>query len=308
MTSEELAGRRDLMIERHGSWLAHNIDVGEGVFTIAPGHVGATERNIAKTVRLVADIAGGRLDGVRILDLGAYECGFSIELAMHGADVTAVEVREQHAAKGEFARQALGLDNLRIIRGDVRDLDTLAPGEYDVVLCLGLIYHLDATDAVALLRRIAERTRRFALIEGQTSLTRARQVDVEGVAYWGRDYPENELDAASGVAMKDAFWFTRPSLVRALTVAGFSTVSEVLSPFVPEILAFEDHVTFVAHKGEAIPMRAVAGDGRPDPAFPERGPRIAHPTQGLRYRVRERIARLRGGGMAAIFPDRPGDE
>jgi hypothetical protein len=303
MQTEELAREREAIIAQYGHWSAQNIHLGEGVYTIGKGHVHAAERRVARTVQLIADIAGVPLSELRILDLGAYECAFAIELAAQGAQVTAVEVREPHAIKGEFARRALGLENLTIVQGDIRDFDSLVTGEFDVVLCLGLIYHLGAEDALALLKQIAARTRRFALVEGQISLSRSESVAIDGTEYHGRLYPENESDPGSGVAVSDAFWFTRRSLLRALGTAGFRSVAEVHLPFIPEVVVFEDHVTMLAIKGEPVPLRAVPED----PAWskermPERWSPLAHPTQGVRYRLRERIARMRGGGMAAIFP------
>lgn len=306
MNAEELAREREAIVAQHGGWSAQNLHIGAGVYTIGPNHVHAAERRMARVVRIVADVAGVPLDELRILDLGAYECGFSIELAEHGAQVTAVEVREQHAVKGEFVRRARGLDTLTIRQGDIRELGSLVEGEFDVVLCLGLIYHLDARDAVAMLNEIARRTTRFAIIEGQISLTRATEVEVDGANYSGLLYREDERDPGSGVKMSQAFWFTRPSLIRAISNAGFSTVAEVHLPVVAEVLPFEDHVTMLAFKGDAVPLRAIpAGADAALAAYPEDWERLAHPVQGLRYRVRERWARMRGGGMHSIFPSGP---
>ena len=304
MSKEELAREREELIARYGPWLAQNIEVGDGVFTMGSPRVFAAERRIARTVQLVADTAGAPLSQLRILDLGAYECGFAIELAEHGAEVVAVEFREQHAAKGEWVRRARGLDNLKVVQGDIRELDSLVEGEFDVVLCLGLIYHLGADDAVALLRDIARRTRRFAVVEGQISLSRRETATVDGVEYSGLLYGEDERDPGSGVNTPHAFWFTRASLMRALANAGFSTVAEVQLPDLRPVVPFEDHVTLLAFTGERQQMRAVPQDpaGPADP-YPEAWELIAHPTQGLRYRLRERLARMRGGGMKAIFPD-----
>jgi hypothetical protein len=303
MNAEELAREREAIVAQHGGWSAQNLHVGDGVYTIGPKHVHAAERRMARAVQIVADVAGVPLSQLRILDLGAYECGFSIELAEQGAQVTAIEVREQHAVKGEFVRRARGLENLSIVQGDIRELDSLVDGEFDVVLCLGLIYHLDAGDALAMLREIARRTRRFAIVEGQISLSRSTEVEIDGASYSGLLYREDERDPGSGVMMSEAFWFTRSSLIRAISNAGFSSVAEVHLPVVAEVLPFEDHVTMLAFKGDPITLRAVP-DGADDrlKAYPERWERLAHPVQGLRYRLRERWARMRGGGMAAIFP------
>lgn len=307
MKADELRRERDEIVARYGPWTAQNIHLGEGVYSMGFDQGLAAERNVQRTVQLVSDLTGGDLAGLRILDLGAYECAFSIELASHGADVTAVEVRDVHVAKGEFAKRALGLDNLTIVQGDVRELHSLVRGEFDVVLCLGLIYHLAASDAVQLLKDIAHRTRRFALIEGQVSLSRKERVEIDGVEYHGKRYFEDERRPGSGVDMTHAFWFTRESLVRALREAGFTTAAEVRLPFVPEIEAFRDHTTMLAIKGQPMDVRAVASPGVPlhSIAVPENGRPFAHPTQGWRYRLAERLARRRGRGLAGIFPGPP---
>lgn len=310
MKADELRRERDEIVARHGAWTAQNIHLGDGVYSMGFDQGLATERNIQRTVQLVSDLAGTDLADLRILDLGAYECGFAIELASHGADVTAVEVRELHVAKGEFAKRALGLDNLTIVQGDVRELHSLVQGEFDVVLCLGLIYHLAAGDAIQLLKDIAQRTRRFALIEGQVSLSRKERVEIDGVEYHGKRFFEDTLWPGSGVEMTHAFWFTRDSLVRGLRQAGFTTAAEVRLPFVPEIEAFRDHTTMLAIKGQTIDIRAVASpEGQLHSiAVPENGRPLAHPTQGWRYRLAERLARRRGGGLSGVFrgpPDQP---
>jgi 2-polyprenyl-3-methyl-5-hydroxy-6-metoxy-1,4-benzoquinol methylase len=43
-----------------------------------------------------------------------------------------------------LAKEALELENLEVRLEDVRALDPQRHGAFDVVLCLGLLYHLDA--------------------------------------------------------------------------------------------------------------------------------------------------------------------
>lgn len=127
---------------RYGPWIADNIDLGDGVFTIGRDVRGAAEQRVERIARLVSDLARRPLDELEVLDLGALEGGFSVALARRGARVTAVEGREHHAAKIEFAARALDVD-VSVVRSDVRAF-TLEPDRYDVVLCLGLLYHLPA--------------------------------------------------------------------------------------------------------------------------------------------------------------------
>jgi hypothetical protein len=93
-----------------------------------------------------------------------------------------------------------------------------------------------------------------------------------------------------------SFWPTRSSLLNLLQSVGFTTVFEVHVPTVAALNAWCDHVVLIAVKGDAQPFDP------PNASFwPERLRREASPTQGLRWRVTERLRRLRGGGLPAIF-------
>ena len=60
--------------------------------------------------------------------------------------MVAIEGREANAAKARVAAEVLGLERLEIRVEDVRELSAERHGTFDVVLCLGLLYHLDADD------------------------------------------------------------------------------------------------------------------------------------------------------------------
>jgi protein-L-isoaspartate O-methyltransferase len=276
------------VVREHGPWIAYDIDLGQGVQTI--GRTGTAEQRVARVTQLVADLAGP-LDGLRVLDLGAHEGGFAIDLARRGATVTAIEGREAHVAKARFVKDTLGLERLTVRCADVRavELDT-----YDVVLCVGLLYHLPATDAVALVRRIAAATR-LAIIETQVSLSRRDTVSTGGLSLVGRTYGENTAHPGASLDNPASFWPTRPSLLNLLADAGFTSIAEVLVPRVPLVSDYVDRPVMVCARGEAIasPVRV-----------PERTQRMAHASQGLRWRIADRVGRLRGHGAAGVWRKR----
>lgn len=311
----DLAARHAAVVARHGAWTAHNIHLGEGVWTIGPGLAGASERNLRRVVQTVADVVAttspapagsspgdagrGRFAGLRVLDLACLEGLYGVELARQGASVVAVEAREPHVEKVRFARDALGLgDRLEVVHGDVREATAERHGRFDVVLCLGILYHLEAADAVALLRAAGEMATRAAIVETQVALApREARGGVSGLVY---EEPSDEPWASVG--NRTSFWLTRPSLLNALADAGFTSVSEVLSPAVPDLAAYRDHVQLLALKGEPVELRGVPPL---DPArWPERMTRHVHPAQGLRHALAERAkARLRHP-LAAVFSKR----
>lgn len=120
--------------------------------------------------------------GATALDLACHEGWFSHRLLEWGADrVVGIDVREQNIRRAELIRDHYGISPSRLTfrRCDVFDVDPDELGQFDVVLLLGLIYHLERPlDAIRFARRT---TRRVCLIESQ--LTRQDRPIVTG---WGR--------------------------------------------------------------------------------------------------------------------------
>src|SRR5262249_18360193 len=141
MNMGDLEQRRQEIIERFGPWTTHSIHLGGGLYTIGNGWVDSRLRQIVQTV---ADVTDRPLHNLRVLDLACLEGLFGIEFALHGAQVLAIEGREANLAKARFAKDTLDLSRLELVSGDVRQLDRGEHGTFDVVLCLGILYHLDA--------------------------------------------------------------------------------------------------------------------------------------------------------------------
>jgi hypothetical protein len=84
---------------------------------------------------------------------------------MGARDVLAVDAREEHVADATLIRDALGLRNLRVAKSDVHALTADTFGTFDIVLMLGLIYHLE--NPVGALRVARALTKRLCLVETQ---------------------------------------------------------------------------------------------------------------------------------------------
>ena len=83
------------------------------------------------------------LSGARALDIGCNAGFYSFELARRGADVVAVDVDEHYLRQARWAAGELGLaDRIQLRRLGVYDLATLGAERFDVVLFLGVLYHL----------------------------------------------------------------------------------------------------------------------------------------------------------------------
>jgi tRNA (mo5U34)-methyltransferase len=148
----------------------HRIDLGNGVVT--PGE----DESADKLARIHMP---ERLDGWSVLDIGAWDGFFSFEAERRGAArVVAVDPacwREPAwGPKGwgtrqpfDFARSTLG-SSVQDLDIDLADISPESVGEFDLVLFLGLFYHLP--DPWLILRRAASVCRRLMIVETHADL------------------------------------------------------------------------------------------------------------------------------------------
>jgi SAM-dependent methyltransferase len=295
MDAAALRAERDRLAREHGPWM-DNVALGDGLWTVRP-YVTAEERRTQAVLQAAADGRGGGLRDARVLDLGAAEGRHSIEFASHGADVLAVEGRPGNCEKLRFLKDALSLDRLDVLESDVRELSAEAHGEFDVVLCLGLLYHLEGEAAVALIHQIAAMTKRLALVDTLVSLDPKREITVDGRAYSGRPIREFDPDAPleeqhrlsrSSIGNPESLWLTRASLFNLLIDAGFSSVYELR---MPRFRQTADRVQLVAFRGERQTLLSAPGGDQLDvERWPEREVRPRHPMATWRGELKRRIA------------------
>ncbi len=129
-----------------------------------------------------------------VIDLACNEGWFSHRLLEWGASqVVGVDIREVNVRRAQLIAEhhGIGAERLEFRTADIYELDPAEIGEFDVVLLLGLIYHVE--DPVRATRLARSLTKRLCVIESQ--LTRQS----EPVA-WGRGSGHTELAAASFAA------------------------------------------------------------------------------------------------------------
>jgi hypothetical protein len=254
MTVNLIERNRSRIIEKYGPWSAHNIHLGGDVYTIS-NKIAGDEIKLRRILQSVSDIARKPLQSLRILDLACLEGLYAVEFARHGARVVGIEVREANIQKARFAKEVLALENLDFVQDDVRNLSEAKYGQFDVVLCLGILYHLDVPDVFSFLQRMSEVCRAFTVIDTHVGSSERSHVH-ENRVYWGSTYNEHAMDAAPDHKTKQlwasidnpvSFWFTRPSLFNALSHVGFTSVYECHVP--PEAEKPADRVTLLALKG-----------------------------------------------------------
>lgn len=226
----------------------HNIGLAPGIHTVFdedpyPEH---------ETIMDVVDHhLGGVYDGRKVLDLGCLEGYFSLRCALNGADALGVDAKEVNVKKCEFVKSVLGVSNLRFALDDAMKVTRQRYGSFDLVLALGLLYHLD--DPFTFLGQVAELCKDFlvldtlvALEEGsqtidgwEPELSEARDFARGGRSYRGRLYREyeagaNELErefsTTASYTNEFSIWLTEESLVSLLDEVGFEPLEKVVSP------------------------------------------------------------------------------
>lgn len=197
----------------------HTIDLGNGVVT--PGRDDSAMR--LGRLGLPADLSGRS-----VLDIGAYDGFFSFEAERRGASrVVAADTfvwRELGRKRSfELARGALR-SRVEDVEVEVLELSPERVGHFDIVLFLGVLYHL--RDPLMALERVASVTDGLLVLETHVDLTLTRR---PAMAF----YPRSELnDDPSN------WWGPNPAAVEEmLRVVGFSKVEAVSPSSLPYDLA-----------------------------------------------------------------------
>ncbi|HZG36712.1 MAG TPA: TIGR04290 family methyltransferase [Gaiellaceae bacterium] len=106
------------------------------------------------------------LEGWAALDIGCNAGFYSFELASRGADVLGIDLDERYLRQARWAAERLGLEeHVEFRRMQVYDLARSAE-RYDLVLFMGVLYHL--RHPLLALDLVARRTRRLLVLQTLT--------------------------------------------------------------------------------------------------------------------------------------------
>lgn len=298
MDTGTLRQRKRQIEERFGQWTGFDIELAPGVSTYVSeiekprGELklhekvkhdpeqtkgySSTYSRIRRVVQIVADLSPKPISSLRVLDLACSEGGYGIELALRGATVVGVEGREANLVKARFAAEALGLSNVEFVLDDVRNVREETYGRFDVVLCLGILYHLNAPDVFTFLSNFASMCDHMAILETHVSLKPETSRTYNGKRYWGAVFQEHdakatEVEKQSQLWMSldnvESFQFTRFSLINCLQHCGFASVYDCLHP---TVLGYGGRTGFLAVKGsEVSTLRSSPSAPLPDEEYSE---------------------------------------
>ncbi len=210
-SSEEILARiRELGAEEQ--WF-HCIDLGGGIATMQ------------EPVRHLSDIWGvidkhipSDLSGMRVLDIGCNAGFFSVAAKKRNADyVLGIDMSPGYIRQAEFVRDVLGLEidyrNMSVYELPVLD------GQFDLVFCLGVIYH--CSDPFLAARNVLSVTGKTAVIE--SALMDSSKFDDRPL--WEFVFPGYKRSEDERLYN---WWFPNVSGLKAMfQSAGFSSVDAV---------------------------------------------------------------------------------
>jgi len=261
------------VIDAYGEWTAMSVHLGGDEYTREP----AVDHRLRRLVQCACDISKKPIAQCRVLDLACLEGHYAIEFAAHGAKAVAIEGREANIAKARYVKDRLNLSKLELHTDDVRNLSLAKYGEFDIVICSGILYHLQDPDAFEFLASIAEVCKgivlfdTFVALSGQTSVA-YNGGQISGLKYF--EHYENDTEEDKKIQLwasidnTYSYWMTQPSFINLLADNGFTSFHQVLLPTMPN--TGDDRRTYVAIKGrrEAVKTSPMT-DSQPNVRAPE---------------------------------------
>ena len=229
-------------------WTSHNLRLSPEITTM-PGKPDfmETDTRLRSILRSLSMLYRDGFKGLRVADLGCLEGGFALALAQRGMDVIGIEARQNNFNKLSLIKEHFALPNLEFRRDDVKNFTRENYGSFDIVLALGILYHLD--EPIKWMRQLAAATERVLIVDSHFApsidaglplmdkrlpLSPIQKLKDGDTTYEGRWFADcsadmdREAQVWSSYSNNKSFWLTRDSLCCALVRAGFEVVYQQL--------------------------------------------------------------------------------
>lgn len=186
----------------------HSIDLGNGYITPGAIPLAEMQANFAY-LQLPED-----LTGKRVLDIGCWDGFYSFECERRGAEVVAVDCWRP---QGFFLAHEALQSRVQFHELSVYELSREQLGSFDIVLFLGVLYHL--RHPLLALERVCEMTHEFALIETHV-IDNARALNFPALEFYEWDELGGQYDNWCGpntkglLAMTRSAGFVRPEILQ----------------------------------------------------------------------------------------------
>jgi len=158
-----------LIEQAHARKWFYSYDLPDGSTT--PTYPGADIQAIHDTRWQMLDscldeMLGSGRAGMSALDLASHQGWFAARMAQSGfAPVLGIDARQSHVDDSTLISRIYGLDHLSFQKGDIHRQNPDQLGTFDVVLMLGLLYHLE--NPIGALRTCRALCRKLCFIETQ---------------------------------------------------------------------------------------------------------------------------------------------
>ena len=175
----------------------------------------------------------GRLDGVRILEIGPLEAAHSYQLERLGAaSITAVETSVDAFLKCLIVKEILDLKRTHFMCGDAVEFLTKTEDRFDMVFCSGVLYHMRGP--VTLIKAIFNVTDKCFVwthyyndeCGNNVGKPTKRHVNISGfdADYYELEYPDRENNSFLGGNNDLRAWMARDDIVACFKYFGFNDV------------------------------------------------------------------------------------
>lgn len=232
---------------------AHHFDLGNGIETVSPevGQFYRKAMGLKAFGALFPSVLRGFMQrpdfkGMRCLDLGSAEGIHSITMAEGGAaSVLGLEGRSLYVDRARFIAEAKGLSNVEFRQADVRELDKGKLGQFDFVLCSGLLHHLNREVFMSFTQSLFDLTADTLLLYTHVSsewvvkkfkLQPADPVDGKFDGAHFREHADDATETQRTAQVRASldntfsFWATEPALMQRFHDLGFKTIVKLYEP------------------------------------------------------------------------------
>ncbi len=240
--SPELTLEEKSLIQKLLPFTAHRIELKKGLFTKAEGGKDAlTDFRFQQLLKRT----NGSFNGKRVLDVGCLEGGYTMAAAKFGAlEAVGVEARKLNFERCMLVSNFLKLDNLNFYHANVKDIKKLNIGKFDIIICSGLLYHLE--DPFLFLKQMNEILNPNGLIMIDTHVALENEVghrceelvteNFDKHSYKGRwafEYKENSSENEienflwASFGNRKSFWPLEKFLKQMLHDCGFDNITKI---------------------------------------------------------------------------------
>lgn len=178
----------------------------------------------------LVELFGGNLEGKRVLDIGCNAGFWSLHAIEAGCDfVLGVDGRQMHVDQANlvFETKRVDASRYRFLRSNIFDLDLVPFGQFDIVLCLGFLYHINKP--IELLERISAVNSDFLLIDTAVDSSPESLLRV---------VHENLTDPRHAADYELVLWPTRRAVIDMARLFGYQAVA--LQPEFDDYTGLED--------------------------------------------------------------------